>query len=345
LGFGLLEGEYIQFGGVNIQAFALLGRTSLGAANATISVASLPSKKWLLVLAYLLPTASLTPWLRLNNISTGTPYADRTSTNGAADTTDASANQSIVGTASANPQFIVMFIENTASGEKIIQYWTVDQNTAGVANITNRLKGVSKWADTTNPINEIDLVSSTSTFAINSEVIVLGADPSDVNVTPFFNEIGRKLLAATSTTCNVIGVVAKKYLFVTKNIVPTTSNGSFEQFNNDAGTDYNVRSMFNGGADNTFANEPENFNYIASAGATAIATPFYLTEFIINVTANEKLSIKHMVSQTSSGVLALNRGEVCDKWTNTASQITEIDMISDGGSFQNGTEVVVMGAN
>jgi hypothetical protein len=337
---GWMSAVPVVAGGPSIQTFAELGRTTLGSANATIAVTGLANKKWLLVLCDLRSTASLTPWLRINNVSTGTPYSDRKSQNGAADTTDVSQNQIIVSSASATNQFIIFFIENVSTQEKLVQGWSVDQNTAGSANVPNRQETVGKWADTTNAINEIDIVASTSTFATGSEVVVLGADPSDTNVTPFFVELGRVTLGGTSSNIQ-ISVAAKKYLFTTIWQTPTAALREGYRFNNDSGLNYDTEAISNGGADISTAGTAQIFCSVATA------KPDFCVGFILNITGNEKLVIAHSVGVDVAGATNAppNRRETTGKWVNTSSQITEVDYIPSASTFAANTEAVVYGSN
>src|SRR2546425_7864062 len=89
----------------NILSFTELKRVTLGATSTNIQLTNLPNKRWIMVLCDLRMTAALVPWLRINNLSSGTGYADRTSANGAVDVTDASANQIILSNSGAVPQF------------------------------------------------------------------------------------------------------------------------------------------------------------------------------------------------------------------------------------------------
>ena len=320
--------------------FTELGRTTLGSANATIAVTGLANKKWIIVLAHLLPTAALVPWIRINNVSTGTPYADRNSSNGGADTTNVSQNQIIAAQSSGNDQFLVFFIENVAANEKLVQGHSVDRNTAGAGTATQRQETIGKWAETTTTINEIDLVASTSTFASGSEVVVLGADPSDTAVPVFFSETGRTTLASTSSNIQTT-ITAKKYNLITAYLDPTASLQPYLRLNNvSTGTPYADRNSVNNGVDAT------NVSANQITIGESIATPQFLTAFFMAKSTTEKIIIGHTIGQNTAGAgNAPSRRESVGKWAETTSTVTEVDLVPSTSTFASGTEVVVYGSD
>src|SRR6056300_565513 len=107
-----------------------LARTTLGGTNASIDVTSLANKRYYMVLTDLRYTASLTPYFRLDNVSTGTPYADRYSDNDGTDATTTSQNQILYEPARTTPTFGVGYLSNLASKEKLLINHTVNQSTA-----------------------------------------------------------------------------------------------------------------------------------------------------------------------------------------------------------------------
>jgi len=326
-----------------IQSFTELSRTTLGSANATIAVTNLANKKWIIILCDLRMTASLTPWLRINNTSTGTPYTYRSSANGAADATSTSQNQIVISNASSTPQFIVIFIENVSTQEKLIQAWSIDQNTAGSGTAPNRWETVAKWADTANAINEIDLVASTSTFASGSEVVVLGADPNDSIINPFFNELGRGIISSPNAVVSSGTVIAKKYLmtsFYTYGLSANTSD--FMQFNNDDAGNYCARWSVDSAADIT------SVTRVSGVGDNSNnTTPRLEIIFTLDISTNEKLSIHFSVNQNASGAAtAPSRTEGVFKWATTSSQITSVRMNTrTATTYNTNSEIIVYGSD
>lgn len=138
---------------------------------------SITPKKYLWIQAYMKPTATLIPWLRFNNISTGTPYAYRKSDNGESDpAASVSQNQIVIGVSKSTPQFVSIFVVNISAQEKLVICDSVSQEAAGAGTAPGRRETVAKHVLTSGQITEIDLVSSTSSFASGSEFKVWGHD-------------------------------------------------------------------------------------------------------------------------------------------------------------------------
>lgn len=153
-----------------------LGRTTLGSAGDAISVASLPARKYLMVIASCLATGgTIRPLVRFNN-DTASNYANRHSVSGAADSTNVSqsaANTTL--TATAQLHNVVLNVVNIAAQEKTVTETIVSQGTSGAGNAPIRIEGTFKWANTADQITRVDLVNDgTGDFATGSEVLVLG---------------------------------------------------------------------------------------------------------------------------------------------------------------------------
>ena len=154
-----------------------IGRTRLAVAGDTISVQNLPNKRYLKVEISVEDTGgSIICNMRFNN-DTGNNYATRRSANGAADATSTGDSSINVGRAvSATPQFVLAYIENRASIEKMVQCFGAARGTAGAGNAPDRNDTLGKWANTSATINRIDVVNSTGSgdYAIGSQVTVYG---------------------------------------------------------------------------------------------------------------------------------------------------------------------------
>lgn len=179
IGAGLINGKRLDFsftgeGGIWWEE---LGRTTLGSSNDNITVSNLPDRKYLLVIAFLLPTGgTINSSFRFNS-DTGSNYTARGSANGGADGTASSvAFIGIAATASANPKYTTANIINVAAQEKLVYASTIERGTAGAANIPDRSEAVGKWANTSNAISSVTVFnqSGTGDYAAGSEVIVLG---------------------------------------------------------------------------------------------------------------------------------------------------------------------------
>lgn len=154
-----------------------IGRTTLGVAGDTISVTSLPARKYLMLLFNYTPTGgNVSGFFRFNNDSAAN-YASRYSSNGGADTAVVSQTQMIAG-AGANTliQTGQVTVINVAAQEKIF-FGETDYGATGAANSPSRLEVIGKWANTAAQINRVDLINTdVGDFAIGSQLIVLGHD-------------------------------------------------------------------------------------------------------------------------------------------------------------------------
>lgn len=153
-----------------------LGRTTLGSAGDTISVTSLPARKYLLVKVLLLDTGgTVGPGFQFNG-DTGSNYARRASADGGAEATQTSQTSSNVGFNSASLSFTEVEIINVATSAKFITGHAAYGNNAA-STAPARIEFAGKWANTSDQITRIDVVNlGTGDFAIGSEVVVLGHD-------------------------------------------------------------------------------------------------------------------------------------------------------------------------
>lgn len=155
-----------------------LGRTTLGASNDTVSVASFAARKYLRFAFYGLASGQISLSIRFNNDS-GANYSIRQDANGAADATAGSQTSLIIYSAGTRQSLYLdsMVITNIAAQEKIFHAFGIDGGTAGAANPPGRTTQVCKWANTSNQITRIDAINTgTGDFASGSELIVLGHD-------------------------------------------------------------------------------------------------------------------------------------------------------------------------
>lgn len=155
-----------------------LGRTTLGSNGDTITLSSLGARKFLHVHISLLPTGgTINASVTFNN-DTAANYARRASDNGGADASAVSQSNLPVGSSTgAYPFFIEFDVINISAQEKLVMGHTVDQNTAGAANQTNRREFTGKWANTSAQISRVDVTNSgTGDYATSSVIVVKGHD-------------------------------------------------------------------------------------------------------------------------------------------------------------------------
>ena len=324
-----------------------LARTTLGAVGDTISVTSLPTKRYYMILQNILDGGggSNTTWNRLNNDS-GTNYARRISNNGGADGTGTSETELKTDAwGGGTNKFFVHYLANKSDEEKLITGQMIDATNVGAGYVPNRTENVFKWANTSNNFSRIDALNQGSgDYASGSEVVVLGWDPDDTHTSNFWEELASVELGSDSAQISSGTISAKKYLWCQVYLqTASNSNDVFVQFNNDTGSNYAHRNsnVFNS---DTTGTSQSNARLIDRNGAADQGR--FVNFFVINNSANEKLIISHGTEEeTSTAAYAPTSAETVAKWTNTSSQITEIDCFTDTGNLRSGAIMKVWGAD
>jgi hypothetical protein len=153
-----------------------IGRTTLSAAGDTITVSTIPARKYLTIIVSTIPTGGTISNLIQFNGDTGANYAGRYSDSGAADSTAIS--QTTFGIApgiEATNALCTMTVLNIAAQEKICIFNST-RNAAGAGTAPGASPPLLlKWANTANQISSVVLINSgTGDFAIGSEIVVLG---------------------------------------------------------------------------------------------------------------------------------------------------------------------------
>lgn len=342
---------FLGVGGITIQAFAELGRTTLGSGQSTITVTGLPNKKWLIVLVSLLGQVSAGDLIfnfGNGSVDSGSNYAYRFN-DGTGETTQTSKTFGDIGAGALSttvPKFTVLLVENaSATNEKTAQGLLINQNTAGAANSPGKSKGVFKWTDTTNPIERIQVsLGSGSNMNTGSEVVIIGADPNDSGVTPFFKELAR-VTTSSGTTLTTSTFTAKKYMYFTDYMNVDGGGTRTLRVGNttiDTGSNYAYRRSYNGGADSTGASASTLDDLVFDSVSAGVEFRY---GFGINVASQEKLFVGHVVYGSNDGAgNAPRRNEFCGKWTNISNQFNIIG-IDDSASFVGSSELVVYGEN
>ncbi len=317
-----------------------LARTTLGSVGDTISVASLPEKTYYMVLGDVKASGYIIYNSRFNS-DTGNNYASRKSNNGGADATSTSTSRIDQTDSGAQVgSFVVGYFTGKSDKTKLWQGNTAENSATGANNAPARVEAVGKWGNTSNAVSSYQAYNSHSgDYAVGSEVVVLGWDPADTHTTNFWEQLASVEGDGTSTTISSGTIPARKYLWVQAFTNASSQNTGF-QFNNDTGNNYTIRRSTNGASD---YNET-SIGYIEGSDTSKAFTNM----FIINNSANEKLTIGQSIHNPTAGAgTAPTRNEVVGKWANTSAQITEIDYMQQTTSvnFPSGSFIKVWGSN
>lgn len=165
----------LDFGGSGVGVWwEEIGRTTLSVAGDTISVTSIPARKYLMFRIEIIETGAVTGVIRFNNDS-GSNYAWRASYNGAADSTAVSTTALTIFSESSAFVQLNGNILNVSTKEKLCYCTLISNGATGAGSNTVRGEFSGKWTNTTDLISRIDIINTnTGDFAIGSELVVLG---------------------------------------------------------------------------------------------------------------------------------------------------------------------------
>lgn len=171
----------IDYGGAGVGVWwEEIARTTLASVNDTITVSSIPNRKYLMFIFYGNASGgTLDTTVRFNNDS-GANYALTYSSNYAAPTASTSQTSIPFDSGATDSGGIVTgemtLIANITAEEKNATWNSVSQDAAGAGTNAAQLNGFVKWANTSAVLSRIDWINSggTGDFAVGSEVIVLG---------------------------------------------------------------------------------------------------------------------------------------------------------------------------
>jgi len=321
-----------------------LGRTTLGSDGDSIDVTGLADKRYLMALINVPTTGNARPRTRFNADTTNN-YSDRWSHIGGTDDTTGTSKSFIYNevTSTTDDTFAVCYASNLSNKEKLTISHGVSAKSAGASQEPFRSEVVGKWANTSDAISQWNLTNDLAgSYASGSEVVVLGWSPEDTHTDNFFEELA-SVNATSGDNLSSGTILAKKYLWVQAWVKYTGAGGTLEEtFNNDTGSNYSSRDSYNGGTDG-LSTSASNIDW--DRGVTD--NYYFVNQFIINNSANEKLCIGHQnrIDVTGAGNTPI-RSERVDKWANTSAQITEIDFDNSlGGIDISNAYLKVWGSN
>ncbi|HJQ08005.1 MAG TPA: hypothetical protein VJ836_00825 [Candidatus Saccharimonadales bacterium] len=152
-----------------------IGRTTLSGSADSISVASLPARKFLKIIITTIASGSVSTLLRFNNDSAAN-YAFRVDSNGTG-SSGVSQTSLFLDGASATSTYASAEVINVAAQEKLVTSISMSKGTAGAGNAPSLRVGAGKWANTADQITRVDVVNTDAgDYLAGSEVIVLGHD-------------------------------------------------------------------------------------------------------------------------------------------------------------------------
>jgi hypothetical protein len=318
-----------------------VGRTTWSAGSA-ISVTGLEDKRYYMILSDTTQSAAGDHYLQFNgDVYPNTNYSGRRSTNGATDTTAISTAEFEANDQTGGGDVLgVSHWSNLATKEKLGLGHFVSGSTAGAA-APYRSEFAMKWANTSTAISSYQHKAN-SNFS-RGEVVVLGWDPTDTHTANFWEELASVELGSAGDNLSSGTITAKKYLWFQAYIIPTGGSANCNlTFNNDTDQNYSLRYTEG-------TNEPTlTGERLISMDVAKKSTPFFINGFVINNSANEKLTIIHQMNQsTATAGYAPTRNEIVGKWSNTSSVITEIDIDNPqvGVDYAIGSMLKVWGSN
>ena len=158
-----------------------------------------------------------------------------------------------------------------------------------------------------------------------------------------WKEIGRTTLGSAGDDITVSSFTAKDNLMILCSTISTGNIDGALRFNTDTGSNYAIRRSENGGSDATGTSQAK---LILDRGHAAYPNNTFSVSNMNNISAQEKLVIGHSIAGVNGAGTAPDRTEMTGKWANTSAQVTSVTCNnSDSGSWDTGSEVVVLGCD
>ena len=156
-------------------------------------------------------------------------------------------------------------------------------------------------------------------------------------------EVGRTTLDGASATIDVSSIPDKRYYMILMDYTQTSDFSGLHRLGNssiDTGNNYHNRQSTNGGT--TAASQA---SYLRVDNGWQSGDRKFAVEYIVDKTNKEKLIMNHMVRSVTTGASQdPQRSEVSSKWVpTTASDTISKFQMMNGGTYADGSEVVVLG--
>ena len=160
-------------------------------------------------------------------------------------------------------------------------------------------------------------------------------------VTGGWKELGRTTLGSDTSTIDVSSIPDKRYYKILMDYTQTSDFAGLHRLGNssiDTGNNYHNRQSSNGGTDAS-----SQATYVRLDNGWQSGDRKFAVEYIANKSDKEKLILNHMVRSVTTGAgQAPQRSEVASKWANTSNVLDKFQMMN-GGTYADGSEVVVLG--
>jgi len=323
-----------------------LGRTKLTSTGDTCTVTGLANKDNLMILRHTLGgDTSVDSYLRVGNgsIDDGSNYAERKAYSGGSDTTNINYTKLESGNSfgAYTSNFAVTFVKNIATREKLFIDHYVYQRTAGAGNVPERSEAVGKWANTSNVIDQVQMINlGSGSFQTDTELVVLGCDDDEADSgTNFWQELTNTSTIASSLTNTSGTFTAKKYMMFTahtSSINNSNHGNSYLRLGSsgsiDTGSNYAFRGSINGASDGTGTSNSSGIfaeDYWSSGGGDHGGILY--NGYIMNVSGKEKLVIMEVVQGMNGASNPPRRQEPVGKWANTSAQANVLQINAAGG--------------
>ena len=152
---------------------------TLTGASATTTISDLTQVKFNSTLVHTIPTTSGAGNNRLRfgygSVDTGSNYASRESNDGG--TEYARVSQTNIICQTRNHEFFhVIYAINIATKEKLIIGHSCEGYTLGAGTAPSRVEYVAKWVNTSNQYDNVQMYTTSSTLAADTNISALGAD-------------------------------------------------------------------------------------------------------------------------------------------------------------------------
>ena len=154
------------------------GTTTLVGAGDDLDIDNFTATKFMQISSHSLDTGGTTRQLLTFNNDTGSDYSHRNSDDGASGINSTNQGDIDYWTSTfADEKFVVSYLINIATEEKLMITFIMQSNTAGAGTAPSRRKQVSKYVETTNQITDIDINNTgTGSYDTDSNLSVIGTD-------------------------------------------------------------------------------------------------------------------------------------------------------------------------